>query len=156
MVFSVKLHLGLIPWPLTLDTWPLSLIPNPCSLSPSRVPYKKFRWGLLWLSLWLFLLLLSKVKVKSTPSLRPMTWSLTKDYFIYSFQNLLQNYINSFIYFWHFKNLARQSQNVMVTQFENEGKSKIWFVFFTLILFYFQLYYTRSLISQPTLHFVDI
>ena len=70
---SVKLHLGLIPWPL-------SIIPNPYFLSLSTVPLKKFRWGLLSLSLlllWLSLWLLSKVKVKSTPSLRPKTWSLT-------------------------------------------------------------------------------
>ena len=32
MVFSVKLHLGLIPYTLTLDPRPLSHIP--CSLSP--------------------------------------------------------------------------------------------------------------------------
>ena len=88
LVFSVKLPLGLIPWPLTLDPsllslmpYPLSFIPYPlslipCSLTPSTVPLKKFRWGLLWLSL-LLLWLLSKVKVKSTPSLRPKTWSLT-------------------------------------------------------------------------------
>ena len=69
-VFSVKLHLGLIPWPI-------SLIPNPYSISLSTVPLKKFKWGLflsLWLWLWLLLLLLlSQVKVKSTPSPRPKT-----------------------------------------------------------------------------------
>ena len=65
----------LICWPLSLMPYLLSLIPNPCSLTPSTVPLKRFRWGLLsLLSLWL----LSKVKVKSTPSLRPKTWSLTK------------------------------------------------------------------------------
>jgi len=72
-------------YPLTLDTWPLSLslipyllslIPNPCSLTLSTVPLKKFRWGLLWL--WL----LSEVKVKSTPSLRPKPWSLTTNNFL--------------------------------------------------------------------------
>ena len=66
-------------YPLNLDTYPLclfpyllSLIPNPCSLARSTVPLRKFRWGLLLLSLSLSLLLsllLSKVKVKSTPSL---------------------------------------------------------------------------------------
>ena len=55
----------------------LSLIP--CSLTPSTVPLKKFRWELL--PLWL-LSLLSKVKVKSTSSLRPKTWSLTKTRFM--------------------------------------------------------------------------
>ena len=44
LVFSVKLYLGLIPWPLTLDPYPLSLIsfplpliPNPRSLSPRNL-----------------------------------------------------------------------------------------------------------------------
>ena len=50
----------------------LTLIPNPCSLTPCTVPLKKFSGGLLSL-----FSLLSKVKVKSTPSLRPKTWSLT-------------------------------------------------------------------------------
>ena len=66
-------------YPLTLDTWPfslmpypLSLIPNPCSLTPSTVLGLLLLLSLLWL-LWL----LSKVKVKSTLSLRPKTWSLT-------------------------------------------------------------------------------
>ena len=44
MVFSVKLHFGLIPYPL--PPYPLSLIPTPWSLSTSAVPFKKFRWGL--------------------------------------------------------------------------------------------------------------
>ena len=67
LVFSVEPHVCLI-------SLLLSLIPTLCPSSPSTVPFKKFRWGLLWL----FLLLLSKVKVKSTPSPRPKTWSLTK------------------------------------------------------------------------------
>ena len=62
LVFSVKLHLGLILWHLTL-------IPYPCSLSLSTVPFEKFMWGL-FLSM-LLLSLLSQVKVKSTPSPRP-------------------------------------------------------------------------------------
>ena len=72
MVFSVKLHFGLIPYPL--PPYPLSLIPTPWSLSTSAVPFKKFRWGLfLSLSLLSLSLLLSQVKVKSTPSPRPKT-----------------------------------------------------------------------------------
>ena len=47
---SVELHLGLLPYPLTLDPYPLlslfsyslSLFPIPFSLCPSAVPFKKF------------------------------------------------------------------------------------------------------------------
>ena len=61
-------------WTPGVTPYPLSLIPTTCSLSPSAVTFKKFRWALfLSLSL-LSLLLLSPVKVKSTPicSLAPV------------------------------------------------------------------------------------
>ena len=86
LVFSVELHLGLIPYPLSFDPYSLSLILfpypfllslTPFSLSPSTVPFKKFRWRFLSFLL-LLLLLLSQAKVKSTPNPWPKTWSLTK------------------------------------------------------------------------------
>ena len=60
LVFSVELHLGLIPYPLSHDPYPFTLIPCPLSLipypvslhlSPSTVPSEKFRWGCLSLLL---------------------------------------------------------------------------------------------------------
>ena len=86
MVFSVKLHLGLTFYPLSLFPYPLSpiayplslipytlyLIPTPCSLSPSTVPFTKFRWGLSFSFLWF--LWLSPAKVKSTPSPKTGVW----------------------------------------------------------------------------------
>ena len=71
LVFSVKLHLSLIPYPLSLIPYPLTFNLYPCCLTPSAVPFKKFRWGLLWFSLWFSLLL--QVKVKSTPNPRSKT-----------------------------------------------------------------------------------
>ena len=64
----------LIPYPLSNVPYPLSLTPSFWSLSPSTVPFNRFRWGLFLSSLLsLSLLLLSQVKVKSTPSPRPKT-----------------------------------------------------------------------------------
>jgi len=42
-VFSVELHLGFTPYPLSIIPYPLSLslslIPTPCFLSPNAVPF---------------------------------------------------------------------------------------------------------------------
>ena len=71
LVFSVKLHLGLIHYPL-------SLIPTPWSLSPSTVPFQKFRWGLFFLSLFL-LFLLSLLLLSSTKGSVQVLCHNTKD-----------------------------------------------------------------------------
>ena len=43
LVFNDELHLGLIPYPLTLDPYLLFLIPTPWYLSPSTVSFENFR-----------------------------------------------------------------------------------------------------------------
>ena len=68
LVFSVKLHLGLIPYPLTLDPYPLSL---------PLFPYPLVLFLSFLLLLLLLLLILFQAKVKSTPNPWPKTWSST-------------------------------------------------------------------------------
>ena len=117
LVFSVKLHLSLIHYTLSLDLWPLtiepytsSLIPTFCSLSLFTVPFKKFRWGFLsFLSLLLLLLLLalflSQSKVKSTPSPRPTgVWQYQKNLILMgpvSVPMLTVAKTNKFVSKWH-------------------------------------------------------
>ena len=84
-LYNIQTRLGLQcrnplrSYHLTLIPCRLSLIPTHCPLSPRTVPFKKFRWGLLFL---LLLLLLSQAKVKSAPSPRPKTgvWQYSKTF----------------------------------------------------------------------------
>ena len=71
LVFSVKLHSGLIPHPLTLMHYPLSLPLVPLVLFLPR-NFGESSCSVILLLL-LLLMLLSQADVKSTPSPRPKT-----------------------------------------------------------------------------------